>query len=575
MTKQIINIGTQGNDGTGDSIRESFDKVNKNFNELYAVFKSGNIAFSDLSDAPGTAGFTITSIVSNGSTVTYNFTNPNSSYGNPYPVGSTVVITEMAPNGYNGTYTVTAATATNVTVTNSTTAAVITYGLITSEVYGIDQIIIGSTDGTKLTARTIQSSDSSLTIDKSSNSVIDFRVAPQSIIAQLSSDGSPSLAAPLNAKTFPIGNIPDPSANTISRYNTLWSSIGTGNSSTISNLPVTVNYGVNNYVAGVASNFISSATTTTPAVAGTYTIGAALVSTSTITATTITATDFEGDIGFNVAHTGAFSSLSATGLISGTGFTNYMASPPAIGGTAASTGDFTILTASTSVTTPSIISSAATSLSIDSGTTGAINIGTGANAKTITIGNTTGASALLLRSGTGGITLTGSITAGNVGVSSLTTTTITSGAASTAGTITGTWTLSSGSTLNATYADLAEFYEGDFEYEPGTVLIFGGDKEVTKSTIVNDTRLAGVVTTNPAYVLNTNQAGLKTCIALVGRTPCKVIGRVKKGDLLTTSNSPGCAIKALEPKIGAILGKALEDKLTGEVGIIEIAVGRS
>jgi hypothetical protein len=74
--------------------------------------------------------------------------------------------------------------------------------------------------------------------------------------------------------------------------------------------------------------------------------------------------------------------------------------------------------------------------------------------------------------------------------------------------------------------------------------------------------------------MNTEQSGEKVCIALAGRIPCKVIGRIKKGDLLTTSNSPGCAIKALDPKLGAIIGKALENKDTGEVGIIEIAVGR-
>ena len=110
-----------------------------------------------------------------------------------------------------------------------------------------------------------------------------------------------------------------------------------------------------------------------------------------------------------------------------------------------------------------------------------------------------------------------------------------------------------------------EYYDSDADYEPGTVLVFGGDKEVTKSSMVNDTRIAGVV--------KVDQTGFKTSISLVGRTHCKVIGRIKKGDLLTTSNMPGYAIKALEPKIGAILGRALEDKLTGEVGVIEIAVG--
>ena len=137
------------------------------------------------------------------------------------------------------------------------------------------------------------------------------------------------------------------------------------------------------------------------------------------------------------------------------------------------------------------------------------------------------------------------------------------------------WSLGTGSRMSATYADVAEYYEGDKIYEPGTVLIFGGENEVTISTIVNDTRIAGVVTTNPAYVLNENQSGDKVCIALVGRIPCKIIGRVKKGDLLTTSNTPGCAIVALNPKLGSIIGKSLENKDTGEIGIIEIAVGRA
>ena len=57
MSKQIINVGVQGNDGTGDSIRESFRKVNENFNEIYAIFGSGGtIKFSDLSDTPDVYG---------------------------------------------------------------------------------------------------------------------------------------------------------------------------------------------------------------------------------------------------------------------------------------------------------------------------------------------------------------------------------------------------------------------------------------------------------------------------------------------------------------------------------------
>jgi hypothetical protein len=154
-------------------------------------------------------------------------------------------------------------------------------------------------------------------------------------------------------------------------------------------------------------------------------------------------------------------------------------------------------------------------------------------------------------------------------------TTLTTGADATSGTIQGTWSLTGASKFQATYADLAEFYEGDQNYESGTVLVFGGDKEVTTSTIFNDTRLAGVVTTDPAYVMNKDQKGIAVCLALAGRVPCKVVGRVKKGDLLTTSATPGCAVKATNPQVGSIIGKAIEDKDYDSVGVIEVAVGRS
>jgi hypothetical protein len=142
----------------------------------------------------------------------------------------------------------------------------------------------------------------------------------------------------------------------------------------------------------------------------------------------------------------------------------------------------------------------------------------------------------------------------------------------------GQFSLVSGSTMVATYsADLAEYYEGDAEYEIGTVVIFGGDKEITITNQMNDTRLAGVVGSKDkaAYVMYDDCPGMKNLIALAGRVPCKVVGRVKKGDMLTTSSTPGYAVKALTPTLGSIIGKALEDKDYGEAGIIEVAVGRN
>jgi len=142
-------------------------------------------------------------------------------------------------------------------------------------------------------------------------------------------------------------------------------------------------------------------------------------------------------------------------------------------------------------------------------------------------------------------------------------------------TVTGNWTLDPGATFQATYADLAEWYSADTEYEPGTVLVFGGDRELTTTAKINDTRVAGPVTTNPAYTLNAAQKGTRACIALQGRVPVKVVGTIKKGDLLTTSTIPGYACHAVNPQVGTIIGKALEDKAFEEGGIIEVAIGRN
>ena len=131
-----------------------------------------------------------------------------------------------------------------------------------------------------------------------------------------------------------------------------------------------------------------------------------------------------------------------------------------------------------------------------------------------------------------------------------------------------------GTATSARYADLAEYYTTDKEYAPGTVLIFGGTAETTTTNIFSDTRLAGVVSTAPGYIMNSELVGTRACIALQGRVPCKVVGVVKKGDMLTTAGIPGHAAKAIDPKIGTIIGKALEDKNYSEAGVIEVAVGR-
>jgi len=132
-----------------------------------------------------------------------------------------------------------------------------------------------------------------------------------------------------------------------------------------------------------------------------------------------------------------------------------------------------------------------------------------------------------------------------------------------------------GTATQAQYADLAEMYSADADYEPGTVMIFGGDKEITQSTITHDSRVAGVVSTDPAHLMNaTLENG--TAIALQGRVPCKVKGIVRKGDLITTSNIPGVGTKMNKDlyAIGCVIGKAIEDHNSAEQGVIEVVVGR-
>jgi hypothetical protein len=125
---------------------------------------------------------------------------------------------------------------------------------------------------------------------------------------------------------------------------------------------------------------------------------------------------------------------------------------------------------------------------------------------------------------------------------------------------------------SAQYADLAEKYTADAEYAPGTVVAFGGSHEVTLSTQDADRRVAGVVSTNPSYIMNGGLEGANIAtVALTGRVPTSVTGTVAKGDLMV-SNGDGTARAEADPRAGAIIGKALEDS-EGDA-VIEVVIGR-
>jgi hypothetical protein len=126
---------------------------------------------------------------------------------------------------------------------------------------------------------------------------------------------------------------------------------------------------------------------------------------------------------------------------------------------------------------------------------------------------------------------------------------------------------------SAQYADLAEMYEADAEYAPGTVLCFGGDKEVTLCGQADSSRVAGVVSTNPSYLMNSGQTGENVvALALTGRVPCRVTGIIRKGDLMV-STGDGRARANNAAAVGTVIGKALAD-FDGADGVIEVVVGR-
>lgn len=138
---------------------------------------------------------------------------------------------------------------------------------------------------------------------------------------------------------------------------------------------------------------------------------------------------------------------------------------------------------------------------------------------------------------------------------------------------TATATLFDGVASSAKYADLAEKYLADAEYEAGTVVKIGGDAEVTQTTDHNDLDVFGVVSSQPAYLMNSESEGI--AIAMTGRVPVRVVGKVKKGERLISSSVPGVAWAMSDEEYDprAVIGRSLDDKDDGDIGTVEAVIG--
>jgi hypothetical protein len=275
----------------------------------------------------------------------------------------------------------------------------------------------------------------------------------------------------------------------------------------------------------------------------------------------------------NITSVGTLTSLNVVGTTTGAAFT---------ANTGVFTGNGSALTAlnASNVSTGTLTQARLANASVTLGNT-ALTLG---STVTTVAGLTSVTSTTFVGALTGAATTAGTVTTaaqGNItSVGTLTGLTLSNaavisvGSNTNVGTFTGNFSLSAGSRLNATYADLAERYVSDQQYEPGTVVVFGGEFEVTISNAFDSHSAAGVVSTNPAYLMNLACEGEHVIdLALSGRVPVLVQGNVSKGDLMVTGPN-GRAVSNNMARAGTIIGKSLEN-FTGDFGLIEVVIGKS
>jgi hypothetical protein len=300
-----------------------------------------------------------------------------------------------------------------------------------------------------------------------------------------------------------------------------------------SNVKVTTAGGNVAVSVGGTSNVVVVATT------GIYTTGLSSV-TGNITGGNISATNHTGT---TVSVTGTVTAASVVGGVitgSSTSVSGTVTAASVVGGviTGSSTSVSGTVTAASVVGGVITGSSSSVTGTVTGGnivTAGQLTVNSGANVTAIVNGATTGV--------------------GNIGSSTVGFNTVFAKA------------------TTAQYADLAEKYTADAEYAPGTVVVFGGTAEVTVNAVDADRRVAGVVSTDPGFLMNEGlHSEFAVAVALTGRVPTLVVGPVRKGDLMVAAGL-GRARAEADPRVGSVIGKALED-FDGAEGTIEIVVGR-
>jgi len=372
--------------------------------------------------------------------------------------------------------------------------------------------------------------------------------------------GDPVSAQDAATKAYVDGELSSLSSNSLTEGDTNWTITDSGTGSIVATVDNTthstfaaagITLSQGNFVGDLTGN---ADTATTLATARAIQVSGAVTGTA----------NFDGSAAINIVTTNtADPTITLTGAVTGSG-------------TLTNLGDVSIATTNTAdptITLAGDLSGSATLTNLGSATLTATIVANSVALGTDTTGNYVGAGA------TSGNGISGSVSSegGTFTVSSNATN------ANTGSTIVfrdGSGNFSAGvitaTTTAARYADLAERYTADADYEPGTVLVFGGEAEVTQTTSKYDRRIAGIVSTDPAFLMNESlEDGVS--VGLVGRLPCKVIGEVRKGDLVVSSATPGHAEAWRDesnPPAGSVIGKALENKTGAGADVIEVVVGR-
>ena len=555
MAQQIIDVGAAPNDGEGDPIRTAFIKTNDNFTELFAGGASTNIAngtsnvniLQSANITVGVAGNTITTFATTGS-----YTNGIVSASGNIQAANVRTTGLISASGN-------IISAAGFRTTNIVSAAgnIVTAGYFVGNFFGNitgnfvvpgsnTQVIFNSSGNAQATA--------GFTFDSDTNTVATTGVvsaigniaggnllttglisATSTITSSANITGANILTGGLISATSTITSAANIAAanvltgGLISATGNVTGNYFLGNGSQLTGLPELYgNSNVSSFLAAFGTNAISTA--------GNVTSGNIFVGGVASIGGNIQANYFFG----NGSQLTGVQTAAGSYIVNGTSNVAIVSSGGNVSANVGGTSNVVVL-ASTGQYITGLISASGNIVS-----SGNISGGNLSASGSFTVNSADGATAIVNG---------GSNAVGNIGSSSRYFNTVFAQA------------------TTALYADLAEMYLSDASYAPGTVVSFGGDKEITVSTQDADTRVAGVISTRPAYRMNSDLQGEHAlAVALTGRVPCSVVGSVSRGDMMVSAGN-GAARSESKPAMGTVIGKALED-FDGAQGVIEVVVGR-